>query len=195
MSRADYFPTQWICSDCLFLIANGDTPPDLDEAETVEYLARVEACTPEGFHWVAGDDHDDFSWSTCDCCDSHLGGARYSAHLVELGPVRRTIAYGDTVTVRSAGREYRGTLIQRRRETIAGQPRTLYTVHYQADRNSLGRTVTGEYVSGSMLSWADRAHALARVDRAQYLTLSKAIDKRGRKWTREPKATAVAASF
>ena len=32
----------WCCTDCLFLLANGDTPARMNEEETAEYLARVE---------------------------------------------------------------------------------------------------------------------------------------------------------
>ena len=35
----------WCCTDCLFLLANGDTPAEMDETETAEYLARVEHST------------------------------------------------------------------------------------------------------------------------------------------------------
>ena len=37
----------WCCTDCLFLLANGDTPAEMGETETAEYLARVE-------HYCAG---------------------------------------------------------------------------------------------------------------------------------------------
>lgn len=33
--------TGWACTDCLVLLANGETDPDWTEAETAEYLARV----------------------------------------------------------------------------------------------------------------------------------------------------------
>lgn len=31
----------WACTDCTMLLANGETPPDLDETETTLYLERV----------------------------------------------------------------------------------------------------------------------------------------------------------
>lgn len=45
-SRDDAF-SGWCCTDCLFLLANGDTPAEMNEEETAEYLARVE-------HYTAG---------------------------------------------------------------------------------------------------------------------------------------------
>lgn len=36
-----YVCSGWCCIDCLMLLANGETPPDMDESETAEYLARV----------------------------------------------------------------------------------------------------------------------------------------------------------
>lgn len=36
----------WACTDCLMLLTNGETPPELTEEEAAEYLARVEQqCT------------------------------------------------------------------------------------------------------------------------------------------------------
>jgi len=40
-SRDDTF-SGWACTDCLMLLANGETPGDWTEDEVAEYLARVE---------------------------------------------------------------------------------------------------------------------------------------------------------
>lgn len=69
-----------ICTDCLMLEANGETPPDFDEATTVEYLDRVTRAS-EGGHVALGGEHQGFSWSSCDLCGSGLGGDRYAATL------------------------------------------------------------------------------------------------------------------
>jgi hypothetical protein len=70
----------WACSDCLMLIANGETPPELDEDETAAFVARFEAHT-DGY-WVAyGDETQDFSWRQCDTCGTFLGGSRHAVTL------------------------------------------------------------------------------------------------------------------
>lgn len=83
----------WCCTDCLMLLANGETPPEMSEEETASWLARVEGDGSTrvtlGRHTdVCGcedwdtDKHRDecermeFSWRGCDVCHSHLGGAR-----------------------------------------------------------------------------------------------------------------------
>lgn len=66
------------CGDCAMLIANGETPPELDERETATYLAAVNACSG-WIPWVVcdGDNgHHDFSSARCDVCGSTLGGSR-----------------------------------------------------------------------------------------------------------------------
>lgn len=93
--ESDKWPPGWCCSDCLMLLANGETDPDWSEEETAEYLKRVEHYT-EGcevtlgmfkeFHECldeSGEIADDcecemltFSWSPCDVCGSSLGGSR-----------------------------------------------------------------------------------------------------------------------
>lgn len=90
--------TGWACQDCLFLLANGETPEELDEAETAAYLARVTnaevtlgrtfgegSCEHDWDAWAAGDESHalecetrDFSWASCDVCGSTLGGSRHA---------------------------------------------------------------------------------------------------------------------
>lgn len=67
-----------ICTDCVLLVANGDTsgyPGDVDE-----YLRRVDAGYGSDVETVVvgtGDAY--FSWSACDLCNTRLGGDRMDA--------------------------------------------------------------------------------------------------------------------
>jgi hypothetical protein len=89
----------WACVDCLFLLANGETPEGWTEEETQAWLAKIER-RADGGDWELGGEHDDdcpnvdhetgqwlgnadcwcehqeFSWSSCDVCGSQLGGSR-----------------------------------------------------------------------------------------------------------------------
>ncbi len=60
----------WACTDCIMLLANGETPPDLSEAETATWLADIERHT-EGLDVVCGGEHEDFCenvlWKCADC--------------------------------------------------------------------------------------------------------------------------------
>lgn len=85
------------CTDCLMLIANGETEGntrcETEEGER-DYLAAVDERVPEGADdwfcssWPGTEWTDEdryygrdreacFSWSACDVCGSHLGGDRY----------------------------------------------------------------------------------------------------------------------
>jgi len=68
----------WMCTDCLMLVANGETPHDWTEEETAEWLARIDAREEPNTHTFPGDDEQEFSWAQCDMCGSRLGGARFS---------------------------------------------------------------------------------------------------------------------
>jgi hypothetical protein len=74
------FDNLYVCTDCVFYIANGDLPED-----------DTNAWSPDNFdaRWrdynvCCGDSEKDneFSWSRCDGCGSKLGGARF--HCVAL---------------------------------------------------------------------------------------------------------------
>ena len=79
-----------VCADCLMCIANGDLPTDDDPERDAASIAGVEREQASGGHIVAGGTGDDpenpdeggFSWSSCDCCNSNLGGDRFNATLV-----------------------------------------------------------------------------------------------------------------
>ena len=80
-----------VCSDCMMLLANGETPPDADVIAT-ELADDIDANWPsaDGWHVVPGDCGDngehsvDFSMSACDACRSPLGGPRCVAHAIRL---------------------------------------------------------------------------------------------------------------
>lgn len=81
----------WCCIDCTMLLANGETPPEMDEEETAAYLARIpdfpratlgngtDSCGCDDWNTDEhryGCEHVDFSSSRCDVCGSTLGGSR-----------------------------------------------------------------------------------------------------------------------
>lgn len=86
----------WCCTDCVMLLANGETPPEMNEGETATYLALVEEYTSDtevtlgrklGEDGCECEDWDtdshregcermEFSSRRCDVCGSRLAGAR-----------------------------------------------------------------------------------------------------------------------
>lgn len=71
-----------MCADCLMLLASGETPTEMSERETEEWLAAIDRAWPESEGWhlapAYGDDCEgSFSWSSCDVCGSKLGGDRH----------------------------------------------------------------------------------------------------------------------
>ena len=95
----------WVCTDCIMFLANGDLPAD-DSGAASAIVAGCEREDP--YRWVcggtceehapteenpraweacseAGCDEMDFSWRTCDCCGSKLGGSRHKASLIKVG--------------------------------------------------------------------------------------------------------------
>ncbi len=85
------------CTDCVMLLANGETPTDLTEEESAAYVAGIEKSWPgETWHLglgsvdcedcsypADGEDREDcepwFSWRACEVCGSTLGGDRSHA--------------------------------------------------------------------------------------------------------------------
>ena len=89
-----------VCVDCLMLIANGETPPDMTRAGTNKWLAGIDQIW-HGYHVAAGmtaEKHSEtgcdcrqsgekdcsaeesyFSWAPCDYCRRPLGGDRHPA--------------------------------------------------------------------------------------------------------------------
>lgn len=76
----------FICPDCALLFANGETPPEMDENATAEWLAVIENRTSSWGTIVLGDSDEDreFSWSPCPPCGSGLGGYRYHAVVLDV---------------------------------------------------------------------------------------------------------------
>lgn len=66
-----------ICIDCAMFHANGETPLDLDEDATAEWINSLD----DSGIWVVGED-DGFGMSPCDCCRSPLGGDRFTASIL-----------------------------------------------------------------------------------------------------------------
>lgn len=98
----------WCCNDCLFWLAYGETPEQMSEDETREWLDTITANLGEwhvdlgGEHaedcpnvdqdtgeWLGSTDCDcetvDFSWSRCDVCRSGLGGSRDAVFFYTTG--------------------------------------------------------------------------------------------------------------
>lgn len=74
-----------VCVDCLFLLANGEVTDENGNDITEAHAAKVSAIwgdteitlgriAPEGEN--DDEDHSWFSWQSCDCCGSTLGGDR-----------------------------------------------------------------------------------------------------------------------
>lgn len=81
-----------VCTDCLMLIANGETPPEMDEDETAAYLASITAKSGgiewvpsswPGVEWTDEDRHygydtaPEFSSWPCAMCGDGRGGDRH----------------------------------------------------------------------------------------------------------------------
>lgn len=73
--RPDHLLAAWegselsVCTDCLCLIANGDTPTELDEEATDRYLDAVGGSEPAGWSTCTGS-HD------CEWCGAEMRAAR-----------------------------------------------------------------------------------------------------------------------
>lgn len=63
------------CQDCLFYVANGDEP---DDGRDIEADIQATLGHASGLLCCGDSDQDDeFSWSSCQCCGSTLGGSRH----------------------------------------------------------------------------------------------------------------------
>jgi hypothetical protein len=72
------------CEDCLMYLANGDVPEE--RPNLVDDIRKEWPSWGTEFDLViGGDETDEFSWSSCDCCGSRLGGARYKFRVLRLG--------------------------------------------------------------------------------------------------------------
>lgn len=99
----------WCCTDCIMFLANGETPPEMDEDQTAEWVAEIDrragawnvdvggehsyedGCrnVSEDGKWIGSTDcsceTQEFSWSSCDVCGSTLGGERHAVHYFSDG--------------------------------------------------------------------------------------------------------------
>lgn len=71
------------CINCVMLLANRETPTEMDESETAEWLAGMDKAWPESEGWhlapACGEDCEGgFSWRACGVCGSNLGGDRHA---------------------------------------------------------------------------------------------------------------------
>lgn len=98
MTLTDNTCTIWVCTDCLMVAANGELPDPEPECEpwsklegefvTMGLVAEEhnEDCPNvdhETGEWLGigdctGCETQDFSWSNCEGCGSHLGGSRHA---------------------------------------------------------------------------------------------------------------------
>lgn len=68
-----------VCTVCLCLIANGEYEADASEAEAA-WAGMARTWGDNARHLVAvGDSESWFSWTSCDACESPLGGDRHAA--------------------------------------------------------------------------------------------------------------------
>lgn len=82
--------TYRVCEDCFVLEANGDASSfdyhySGEEAERrlMECQGGMAELTKDGGHLVAGEQTDEFSRWSCECCGTQLAGARYELHLLK----------------------------------------------------------------------------------------------------------------
>ena len=84
MSAEDIiYPTQWVCVDCIMLLANGEEPVEATDRIPLSLFSVSADIVPgmscehgSGCDWEC--DTRDFSWSACDGCGSALGGSRHA---------------------------------------------------------------------------------------------------------------------
>lgn len=102
-----YICSGWACTDCLMLLANGESPPEMTEAELAAWQENIDTRNA-GYNITLGmlrEDHEcideagqtasdlggececeinTFSWSACDVCGSSLGGERHSVSFFKV---------------------------------------------------------------------------------------------------------------
>jgi len=79
----------WACADCIMFIANGEMegagehwdPDNIDKNWPDHHVV------PDGPHEDEDEEADQmaFSWSSCDCCGSRLGGSRHRVAALPKG--------------------------------------------------------------------------------------------------------------
>jgi ferredoxin len=104
-SADTYVCPGWACTDCMILLANGEAPADMTDAENDAWVAAIDEHTA-GYNLTLGmlaEDHscagdngqrpeecscetNSFSWSACDVCGSNLGGERHAVAFWAITP-------------------------------------------------------------------------------------------------------------
>lgn len=94
-----------VCSDCIFLLANGEVTDSNGDDTTAAHAAKMAAVWGERFDIVpSGEEEEEasFSWQSCDGCGSTLGGDRFAA--TAFVEVSRTVAMAaDALTAEGIG--------------------------------------------------------------------------------------------
>jgi hypothetical protein len=71
------------CVDCLMWVANGELPED-DSNGLRQAIANNLGDDARFLCCGDGDHDDEFSWSACECCGSHLGGSRHQLVVLRM---------------------------------------------------------------------------------------------------------------
>lgn len=81
------FHDLWVCCDCYYIhhfgdIGQGHRDNDMTEARNTECLNAYmsyggDRYVSDNTDSETGGGIDEFSWTSCDCCGSTLGGSRY----------------------------------------------------------------------------------------------------------------------
>lgn len=72
----------WLCEDCTIAECNGDYS-GMDDKRQAEVEAAFESLSKDNIICTANFDSEndsgieEFSWRSCDCCGTHLGGSRH----------------------------------------------------------------------------------------------------------------------
>ena len=68
----------WLCCDCMFAAVNGDAPESEEQDKaTTAGLERLGRHLVPDFQGEWEDGHVEFTWRSCECCNSRLGGSRW----------------------------------------------------------------------------------------------------------------------
>lgn len=77
----------WICQDCFLLEETGELNDvsEVREEDVAEAIASLSGYLAANWDSETGEGINEFSWSTCDCCRSRLGGERHRYTLTPKG--------------------------------------------------------------------------------------------------------------
>ncbi len=88
---AKLIETYDVCTDCLEVIVNGDysgldyyLSPEEAEAKANEINEGIATLQADGGYLVdAGEEPDEFSTRSCDCCEEYKAGTRHEVSLIK----------------------------------------------------------------------------------------------------------------